>query len=112
MNWESCTPRLVTTLRMDGRPTQTEIDCANHLSPMMCLASLRVSAVRLVDVRNLIEEEKMEDEYIEEEDEQTDEQTEPEEGDYTTSDHCKWYQYGVLVLDLEPHWSVVPISWL
>lgn len=28
--------------------------------------------------------------------------TEPEEGDYVTHDHLKWYQYGKLVIDLPP----------
>jgi hypothetical protein len=27
---------------------------------------------------------------------------EPEEGDYITEDHCQFYQYGKLVLELEP----------
>jgi hypothetical protein len=31
-----------------------------------------------------------------------DEFNEPEEGDYTTGDHCKFYQYGKLVLTVGP----------
>ena len=27
---------------------------------------------------------------------------EPQEGDYTTNDYCRWYQYGKLVLSLSP----------
>ena len=46
------------------------------------------------------EEDEMDEEMIDDGDDDIDE--EPEEGDYTTNDYCKWYQYGKLVLTLTP----------
>jgi len=43
------------------------------------------------------------EEYLESDEDDVDtDVTEPEEDDYTSEDHCKWYQYGKLVLDLKP----------
>ncbi len=50
MHYESCIPRIVSHLRIDGQPTQREKDAASHLSPMMDLTVLRFSAVRLAEV--------------------------------------------------------------
>lgn len=39
---------------------------------------------------------------IKDDDEEESQAEEPEEGDYTSTDHCKWYQYGKCVLSLTP----------
>ena len=46
------------------------------------------------------EEDEMDEEMIDDGDDGIDDEL--EEGDYTTDDYCRWYQYGKLVLKLKP----------